>query len=256
MKLTIDTERDELVVVDGDIERHEKLFSPDGFEILSDLWVKTGWQQRYSYSFSWLGRPIIQLPEDLVRVQEVIWAVKPTVIVETGVAHGGSLIFYAGLLTLLGRGRVIGIDIALRPENRRAIESHPLAGAVSLIEGSSVDPAVVAAVRAQIGPDDTVLVILDSDHSYAHVSAELAAYAGMVTPGSYLVATDGIISAFHDLPGGKPGWAGDNATRAAVDFAAAHPAFASVVPPRGFDESRVGRTPTYWPGAWLKRARA
>jgi cephalosporin hydroxylase len=255
MKVSIDTERDEIIVVDGSAERRAPLFSADGFEILSDLWVKTGWQQRYSYSFSWLGRPIIQLPEDLVRIQEVIWAVKPTVIVETGVAHGGSLIFYAGLLTLLGRGRVIGVDIALRPENRSAIESHPLAAAVTLLEGSSVDPAVVAAVRARVTPNDVVLVILDSDHSYAHVSVELAAYAELVTPGSYLVATDGIISAFHDLPGGKPGWARDNATRAAADFAAHHPEFALGVPPRAFDESRVGRTPTYWPGAWLRRVR-
>src|SRR5689334_20286753 len=126
MKLTIDTERDEIIVTDHAGERRETLFSAAGFAILSDLWVKTGWQQKYSYSFSWLGRPIIQLPEDLVRVQEAIWAVRPTVIVETGVAHGGSLIFYAGLLKLLGGGRVIGIDVALRPENRRAIESHPL----------------------------------------------------------------------------------------------------------------------------------
>jgi cephalosporin hydroxylase len=253
MKLSIDTERDEIVVADGAGERRARMFSPQGFEILSDLWVKTGWQQRYSYAFSWLGRPIIQLPEDLVRVQEVIWTVRPTVIVETGVAHGGSLIFYAGLLKLLGRGRVIGVDLALRPENRQAIESHPLAEGVSLLEGSSVDPTVVAQVRAQITGADTVLVILDSDHSYAHVSAELAAYAGMVTPGSYIVATDGIISAFHDLPGGKPGWAGDNATRAAADFAAGHPEFALGLPPRTFDESQVARTPTYWPGAWLRR---
>jgi cephalosporin hydroxylase len=255
VKLTIDTERNEIVVAGAGAERREALFSPEGFEILSDLWVKTGWHQRYSYSFTWLGRPIIQLPEDLVRVQEAIWAVQPTVIVETGVAHGGSLIFYAGLLQLMGRGRVIGIDIAMRPDNRRAIEGHTLAERISLVEGSSVDPAVVARVRAQITAADTVLVILDSDHSYAHVSAELAAYAGMVTPGSYLVATDGIISAFHDLPNGKPEWVGDNATRAAADFAAAHPEFSPGLPPRAFDESRAGRTPTYWPGAWLKRIR-
>lgn len=255
MKLTIDTERNEIVVSEAGGEHREALYSASGFEILSDLWVKTGWQQRYSYSFTWLGRPIIQLPEDLVRVQEVIWAVQPTVIVETGVAHGGSLIFYAGLLQLMGRGRVIGVDIALRPENRGALEAHPLADRIALIEGSSVDPAVVARVRAQITAADTVLVILDSDHSYAHVTAELAAYAGMVTPGSYLVATDGIISEFHDLPAGKPGWAADNATRAAADFAAAHPEFAAGLPPRAFDESRAGRTPTYWPGAWLQRTR-
>ncbi|MBI3516988.1 MAG: class I SAM-dependent methyltransferase [Proteobacteria bacterium] len=255
MRLQIDTERNELILFDGATEQRSPLYSARAFEILSELWVKVGWHEKYSYGFSWLGRPIIQLPEDLIRVQEVVWSVRPTVIIETGVAHGGSLIFYASLLRLLGSGRVIGIDIALRPENRRAVEDHPLGGAVTLIDGSSIDPEVVARVGAYLTPRDTVLVILDSDHSYRHVSGELAAYAGFVTPGSYVVATDGIIAAFHDLPGGKSGWQTDNATRAAADFAAANPDFALVEPPRPFDESRVRRSPTYWPGAWLRRVR-
>jgi cephalosporin hydroxylase len=255
MKLRIDSDRNEIVVGEGDGTESCPLYSARGFEILSDLWVKVGWQQRYSYGFTWLGRPIIQLPEDLIRIQEIIWSVRPTVIVETGVAHGGSLIFYAGLLQILGKGRVIGIDVALKPDNRKAIESHPLGTRVSLLAGSSTDPVVVAQVAGQLSPDDTVLVILDSDHSYRHVAAELAAYAGFVSRGSYLVATDGIISAFHDLPHGKPEWVADNATRAAADFAAANPHFELVEPARPFDESQVGRTPTYWPGAWLKRLR-
>ena len=255
MKIEIDTARNEIVQREGEIERRCPLYSVEGFAILSDLWVKVGWHERYSYAFSWLGRPIIQLPEDLVRIQEVVWSVRPTAIIETGVAHGGSLIFYAGLLKLLGAGKVIGIEIALRPENRAAIEAHPLGDVVTLIAGSSIDPAVVAEAGRCLTPRDTVLVILDSDHSYRHVSAELAAYAGFVTPGSYLVATDGIISAFHDLPQGKPDWQTDNATRAAADFAAANPDFALVEPPRPFDESRVRRMPTYWPGAWLRRVR-
>jgi cephalosporin hydroxylase len=255
VKLQIDTERNEVVVTDGGAEQRSPLYSARAFEILNELWVKVGWHEKFSYGFSWLGRPIIQLPEDLVRIQEIVWTVRPTVIIETGIAHGGSLIFYAGLLKLLGGGRVIGIDVALKAENRAAIAAHPLGGAVTLVDGSSIDPAVVARVGAQVAPGDVVLVILDSDHSYRHVNAELAAYAGFVTVGSYLVATDGIISAFHDLPGGEPAWQTDNATRAAADFAAGHPEFALVDPPRPFDEGRVRRYPTYWPGAWLRRVR-
>ncbi len=252
MKLVIDTDLNEIRI---DETTRLPLYSPQGFAALSDLWVKVGWHQKYSYTFSWLGRPIIQLPEDLVRIQEVVWSVQPTAIIETGVAHGGSLIFYASLLKLLGKGRVIGIDISLRPENRAAIEGHPLGGLVTLVSGSSVDPAVVARVAKHVTPDDKVLVVLDSNHSYDHVAAELAAYSDLVSPGSYLVATDGIISAFHDLPRGDPAWVTDNATRAAADFATARPEFELVEPPRSFNESDVGRTPTYWPGAWLKRIR-
>lgn len=255
MKIEIDTDRNEIALTDRDGAQRIPLFSERGFEILSDLWVKVGWHQRYSYSFSWLGRPVIQLPEDLIRVQEVVCAVRPTIIIETGVAHGGSLIFYASLLKLLGHGKVIGIDVAIRPENRQAIETHEMGDAVTLIDGSSIDPAVVAQVARHVTQDDRVMVILDSNHAYRHVAAELAAYAGFVTQGSYIVATDGIISAFHDLPGGQAGWTTDNATRAAADFAAANPNFALAQPARRFDESRVGRTPTYWPGAWLQRVR-
>ena len=253
MKLLIDSERNEIRLADGDRVESVPLYSARGFEALSDLWIKVGWHERYSYSFSWLGRPIIQLPEDLIRIQEVVWAVQPTVIIETGVAHGGSLIFYAGLLKLIGRGRVIGVDVALRPENRAAIEAHPLGSLVTLVSGSSIDPQVVGQIAERLTSDDRVLVVLDSNHSYAHVTAELAAYSGFVTPESYLVATDGIIAAFHDLPNGDATWATDNATRAAADFAAARSDFALVQPPRPFDEGRVARTPTYWPGAWLKR---
>lgn len=256
MKLTIDTERGELVATSADgAETRCALYSPQGFELLCDLWVKVGWNQRYSYSFTWFGRPLIQLPEDVLRIQEVIWQVQPDVIVETGVAHGGSLVLYAALCRAIGKGRVIGVDIEVRPVNRQAIEAHPLGGLIALVEGDSTDPAVVARVAAAIRPGERVLVILDSDHSYRHVSRELAAFAPLVSVGSYIVATDGIISEFHDLPRGKPEWRDDNATRAAADFAAAHPEFAPGLPPRGFDESQAGRTPTYWPGAWLKRVR-
>jgi cephalosporin hydroxylase len=144
----------------------------------------------YAYLWSWLGVPIIQLPADIMATQEAIWATKPDVIVETGVARGGSLIFMASLLELIGKGEVIGVDIDIRAHNRDSIEKHPLSKRIQLVEGSSIDEEVVAKVRAAIPPESKVMVILDSDHRRDHVLAELRAYGPMVTEGCYLVVAD------------------------------------------------------------------
>jgi cephalosporin hydroxylase len=253
MKLIIDTEANTLT--EGEDGRVLPLYSREAFEVISDTWVKVGWNEGYSYTFSWFGRPIIQLPEDMVRTQEVIHRVRPDVIVETGVAHGGSAIYYASLFKALGiDGRVIGVDIDIRPHNREAIEAHPLSELITLVEGSSTDPAIVAGVAERIGPDDTVMVILDSDHSKSHVAAELDAYHGLVTPGSYIVATDGIMKQLADVPKGKPAWESDNPTDAAVEFAARHPEFVLEQPEWPFNESALRRNITHWPQAWLRRS--
>ncbi len=249
MKVEIDTEAGR-IVIDG---RAKPLYSDEGFRIVSDLWLKVGWSQKYSYTFSWLGVPIIQLPEDMIRYQEVIARVRPDVIVETGVAHGGSAIYSASLCRLLGKGRVIAIDIEIRPRNRAAIESHALGDLITLIEGSSTAPAVVEAVRAAIHPGETVLVVLDSNHSHAHVTNELAAYAPLVTPGSYIVATDGVMRDLTDVPSGARHWDVDNPARAARDFAERHPEFILEPPPRLFSEATFAGEITYWPDAWLRR---
>jgi cephalosporin hydroxylase len=144
----------------------------------------------YTYLWSWLGVPIIQLPADVMATQEVIWATKPDVIIETGVARGGSVLFMASLLELMGKGKVIGVDIDIRLHNRNAIECHPMAKRVHLIEGSSMDPQVIAEVRNQIPSGASVMVVLDSDHSRDHVLAELRGYGPMVTQGCYLVVAD------------------------------------------------------------------
>ena len=149
--------------------------SPEAFRLVSDAWLRIGWDQKYVYSFTWLGRPVIQLPEDLMRLQEVIATVRPDVIVETGVAHGGSLVFYATLCKVLDSGRVIGVDIEIRPHNRQAIEAHPLFPLIELIEGDSTDPATVEQVKGQLAPGQTTLVLLDSNHQKQHVLAELRA---------------------------------------------------------------------------------
>ncbi|MCY7305468.1 MAG: cephalosporin hydroxylase family protein [Rhodoferax sp.] len=253
MQLTLDTDARTLTLTQAGQTRTLPLYSKAAFEALSRQWVRVGWNQKYQYTFSWMGRPVIQLPEDMLRMQEVICDLQPDVIVETGVAHGGSLVFYASLCKALGKGRVIGIDIEIRPHNRSAIEAHPMAGLITLVEGSSTALATLQQVRALVAPGQTCLVILDSDHSYAHVLAELQAYASLVSVGSYIVATDGIMLDLADVPRGSADWATDNPTFAARDFAAAHPEFRIEQPRWPFCESELDANITHWPGAWLKR---
>ena len=175
---------------------------------------------RYSYNFKWLGRPIIQFPQDMVAIQEVIWESKPQLIIETGIAHGGSLILSASLLELIGGdGRVLGIDIDIRPHNREAIESHPLARRIDMIEGSSIDDSIADQVRAAADGKTPVMVILDSNHTHEHVLRELQLYAPLVTKGSWLLVFDTVVeemdaSAFPDRPWGV----GDNPLTAVREF--------------------------------------
>lgn len=253
MKLSIDTDAGKVVLEDGDGRREAPLYSAEAFSWLTRQWVKTGWQLKYSYGFTWMGRPLIQLPEDVLRVQEAIYRTRPDVLVETGVAHGGSLILYASLFAAMGKGRVVGVDIEIRPGNRAAIEQHELARLITLVEGSSVDPAIVGRVRSLVQPGERVMVMLDSDHSRRHVAEELEAYAPLVSPGSYIVATDGIMEDLEDVPRGRPGWSDDNPSAAARDFAAGHPEFVLEEPPFLFDETEARVQATYWPGAWLRR---
>jgi cephalosporin hydroxylase len=255
MKLLIDTDAG-TVSMEGDPERQALPFgSPEGFALLSRAWLRAGWDAKYVYSFTWLGRPIIQLPEDMVRLQEVIYRTKPDVIVETGVAHGGSLIFYASLMNTIGRGRVIGVDVEIRPHNRRAIEEHQLASMITLIEGDSVAPQTVSKVRGLIAPEEKVLVLLDSNHTYQHVLDELRAYAPMVSLDSYAVAMDGIMEEVAGGPRTRPDWVTNNPRRAAEDFARSDPRFIVEEPRMAFNEGTVDRWVTYWPGGFLKRVR-
>lgn len=174
---------------------------------------------RYTYNFTWFGRPIIQLPDDIVALQELILSVQPDLIIETGVAHGGSLALSASMLELLGRGEAVGIDVEIRPHNRRALEAHPLARRMILIEGSSTDDRVVAQVRALAAQRRRVMVLLDSNHTHAHVLRELQLYSPLVTSGSYIVVLD---TAIEDLPDGsfpdRPWGRGNNPKTAVREF--------------------------------------
>lgn len=162
------------------------------FELSKNLVVAAD-KYKYSYLWTWLGVPIIQMPADIVAMQEVVWRSKPDVIIETGVARGGSLIFFASLLTLIGKGKVVGVDIDIRAHNRDTIVSHPMAERISLVEGSSIADNTLERVRSMIPEGASVMVVLDSDHSRDHVLAELRAYAPLVTRGQYLIVADTIL---------------------------------------------------------------
>ena len=201
------------------------LYSREGLDMLSNLWIKAAAEHKLPYEPTWLGRPIIQFPTDVVAIQELLWKVQPDVVIETGVAHGGSLILSASLLELLGRGKVIGIDIEIRPHNRAAIEAHPLKRRIELIEGSSIAPDTFSAVRKLTSDAKVVLVIFDSNHSYAHVLQELELYAPLVTAGSYLVAHDGAQAWVTDIPSAKSAWKDGGPLDAIHEFLANHKEF-------------------------------
>ncbi len=184
-----------------------------------DLFLKMC-RYKYSYNFLWLGRPIIQFPQDIAAIQEVAWRVKPDLMVETGIAHGGSLVLWASLLELIGAdGLAVGIDIEIRPHNRSAIEEHPLARRIRMIEGSSIDPAVVEQVRQVAAGRERVIVVLDSNHTHAHVREELRRYSPLVRRDSYLIVLDTVV---EDMPADffveRPWGPGNNPKTAVWEF--------------------------------------
>jgi cephalosporin hydroxylase len=227
------------------LERLQRLeeFSDDArLKTIAHDWVFHSMQQKYLYNFDWLGRPIIQYPEDMVAIQELIWKVKPTLVIETGIAHGGSLVLSASMLAMLdyceaveagstldprkSRRKVVGIDIDIRSHNRSAIEAHPLAGLISMVEGSSVDCHVIDEVHQLATGHETVMVFMDSNHTHEHVLGELNAYAHLVTKGSYCVVFDTFVEDmppkyFPDRPWDK----GDSPKTAVREYLKSHSEF-------------------------------
>ena len=221
-------------------EEQIDLYSQEGFDLLSELWLKVGWNQRYHYTFKWMGLPVLQLPDDLLRLQEVIFEVKPDVIIETGIALGGSLLFYASLCKTLGHGRVIGIDIDLRECNRKKLEEHALAPYLTLIDGDSADPKIASKLGVE---GKKVLVVLDANHSKNHVAKELENFAPLVSVGSYLIVCDGFKEKLVSVPRGKEHWKEDNPLEAVRQFLCHHPEF---VLERDFSVSHLTN-------GWLKK---
>jgi cephalosporin hydroxylase len=256
VKYIVDDQAGTIVDENG---QHLDLYSPTGFAILSDIWLKVSWDQKHLYSFTWLGRPIIQHPEDLVRIQEVIYQQSPDVIIETGIAHGGSLVLSASICKAMNKGRVIGVDIEIRPHNRTAIESHPLSSLISMYEGSSIDESLVADIKSSLNPNDRCLVILDSCHDYAHVYRELELYGPMVAIDSYIVATDGSQEYLNVSPRAKVDypacaeWPHNNPKRAAEDFVKNYPNFIIEEPAFLFNEGAIDFRITHWPSAFIRR---
>ena len=210
-------------------ERHHRITSNNSNSRLrqaADAFNVESNKAQYSYNFSWMGRPIIQYPQDMIAMQEIIWNVQPDLIIETGIAHGGSLIYYASLLELIGKGEVLGIDIDIREHNRKEIESHPMIKRIKMLQGSSVDGALVREVEKYAVGKKSVMVCLDSNHTHRHVLDELKFYSSFVTTGSYLVVFDTIV---EDLPEnylpGRAWTRGDNPKTAVHEFLKTHPEF-------------------------------
>lgn len=175
---------------------------------------------QYSYNFSWLGRPIIQYPQDMIAMQEIIWDIKPELIIETGIAHGGSLIFYASLLEMLNHGRVLGIDIDIRSHNRTEIEKHSMCKRIDMLQGSSIDPDTILEVEKYIKGKNKILVVLDSNHTHAHVLDELSLYSKYVSLHSYIVVFDTIVEYLPNnyLNNNRPWNKGNNPMTAVNQF--------------------------------------
>ena len=256
MRTTID-ETQGLVIVEGPGagESRYALASAEGFAAASRAWLRAGWDAKHAYSFTWMGRPVIQLPEDLVRLQELIYAERPDVIIETGVAHGGSAVFFASLFQAMGAGRVIAIDVEIRAHNRKAIEEHPLASRITLIEGSSTSPEVLEIVAGQIAAGEKVMVLLDSDHSRDHVLAELRAYARFIHVGGRIVVADGIIQDLAGAPRSASDWLWNNPQAAARMFVSEDERFTIDEPEWAFNEGLARTRVSHWPSCYVTRVR-
>jgi len=212
-------------------ERVDAIGNNEELKSSASNFIKASLTPKYSYNFSWLGRPIIQYPQDLIAMQEIIWEVQPELIIETGIAHGGSLIFSASMLELIAactgnEGEVLGIDIDIRSHNRKAIEEHPMYKRISMIEGSSIAPEVVAQVVEKAKGKKRILVCLDSNHTHEHVLAELEAYASLTTVGSYCVVFDTVVEDMpKELADGRPWGPGNNPKTAVFEFLKSHSGF-------------------------------
>ena len=212
------------------------------FSRLSQQWLETSMREKYVYNFDWLGRPIIQYPQDMVAMQELIWSIKPDLIIETGIAHGGSLVFSASILAMLDycdaaengvtldparpRRKVLGLDIDIRAHNREAIEKHAMASRIKMLQGSSISPEIIEQVHDYAKDFKSILVCMDSNHTHEHVMAELKAYAPLVSVGSYCVVFDTFVEQMpEDLFPDRPWGPGNNPQTAVKEFLVTHPEF-------------------------------
>ncbi len=258
MLILIDTEENNIILRDQkkDTENlkdlgHISLYSKESFELLNELQIKVGWQLRYPYTASWLGFQLLQIPPDAMRMQEIIYKLRPDIIIETGVAHGGSSIFMASICKLTGIGHVIGVEKGLLCRER--IESHDLSEYITLIEGDSISKETVDHVYRLCRRTDRVLLILDSCHRKSHVLAELEAYHHLIRPGFMIIVQDGNMEVLASAPRGDPSWTVDNPQEAVKEFIAHHPEFVIDQTDLLFDIDGIGRNITYHTSGFLRR---
>lgn len=249
----IDTDLDIVTIDDNGQSQTFSMGTPEAFSAVANAYLRCGWDNKYVYGFTWMGRPIIQLPDDIVKIQEVIYSVRPDIIIDIGIAHGGSLIAEASLLKAMGNGRVIGVDIEIRPHNRKAIEGHEMFPLITLIEGDSTDKKTVDLISDEISNHDKVLVLLDGCHTKDHVLCELELYSPFVTVGSYIVAMDGIMKDLVGAPRSQLDWASNNPSTAAREFVEKHSEFVIEEPAPPFNEGNIVNFPTYFPDGYIKR---
>ena len=207
-----------IILKNKDEEFEVNLYSKEGIEMLSNLWIKGAAEFKLMYELTLMGRPIIQFGTDMIMLQELIWKIKPEIFIETGIAHGGSLIYTASLFELMGNnGQVIGIDVEIRAHNRVAIEAHSMFKRIKMIEGSSISDSTINDLEKLLDNGKTTMVMLDSNHSRDHVLSELRLYSKYVSVGSYIIVQDGSQEWVSDIPRGKPEWKQDNPL-AAIDI--------------------------------------
>jgi cephalosporin hydroxylase len=252
MRIIIDTESRVLQFTDTGAATEYSLFSPEAFRILSRQWIVLGWNLGHWSTLSWMGRQLLQLPDDVLRLAELFWKLRPDVIVETGVYDGGSTLFFASLCRLYGAGRVISIERELRPGVREAI-GQAASGLVKLIEGDSASPETALQAQRNIRPAERVCVFLDSDHATQHVAAELRHFGPLVSRGCYLIVADSICPALAHTPQGESTWSYDHPGKAVDEFLARHPEFSRQRPTALFSAAFDFTELSYFPSTWLRR---
>lgn len=222
----------------------ENIFSEEGRKALIDAYTRSMWNAGVFQKTTWCGIPLLQIPEDMVMLAELIWKVKPKLVIECGIYKGGGLLLYASILQLLGRGDVIGIDI--KTDLARHVQTHPLGKTIQLIEGDSGNPKILDQIDPKLLAAGEVMVILDSDHSAAHVRKELDVFADLISPGGYLIVLDGVMGILHDVPGATPSWKEDNPETAIKEFLSKNEDFE-----RDLTCNRLGSS--FGPGGYLRR---
>jgi len=252
MKFLINSDIKKITVFRENKSNFFNLYSSKAFKIISNFWLEYIWNQKYTYRFTWLGFPIIQLPDDIINIQELIFKERPDYVVETGVAHGGSIIFYASLLKILNKGKVIGIEKEFKKKNLDKLKKNFLKKYFELIESDSTNKDLIRKLKRRLD-GKKVIIILDSNHSYHHVFKELNLYSEIIKKGSYIIVTDGIIDVMKFAPRRIKYQKNYGPLKAINEFLLENNKFKKIQPINLFNESKVFKNISHWPDGWLKK---